>query len=115
MNTEDSIKNESLNQYTIIIYILYAISIFVGVTSIIAIIMNYLKRDEVKGTWLESHFNWQIKTFWYSIIGFLIGFLLSFIGIGFIVIIAVSIWYIYRIVKGFVAFKDKKELLAGFI
>ena len=43
-------QNESLNQYTLITYILYAVSIFVGVTSIIAVIMNYLKRDETKGT-----------------------------------------------------------------
>ena len=37
-----------------------------GVPSIIAVIMNYLKRDEARGTWLESHFNWQLRTFWFA-------------------------------------------------
>lgn len=114
MNIELLQQNEKLTQYTFIIYILYAVSLFVGITSIAAIIMNYLKRDEAKGTWLESHFNWQIKTFWYSVIGFFVGFILSFIGIGFLVILAISVWYIYRIVKGFIAFKDKKTLPDSF-
>lgn len=103
-------KQHQLRQYTLIAYGLYAASIFVGLTSIAAVIMNYIKRDEVKGTWLESHFEWQIKTFWITLIAGLIGFVLTFVLIGIPVLLAASIWFIYRIVKGLVVFMDNKPI-----
>ena len=112
---EDTSPNQQdqLRQYTLIAYGLYAASIFVGLTSIAAVIMNYIKRDEVKGTWLESHFEWQIKTFWITLIAGLIGFVLTFILIGIPVLLAASIWFIYRIVKGLVVFMDNKPIGDG--
>ncbi|MCH4248965.1 DUF4870 family protein [Acinetobacter populi] len=109
----DFSNNESLRQYTLVIYILYAISILVGITSIVAIIMNYIKREEVQGTWLQSHFDWQIKTFWYTLLGCIIGFVLMLILIGYLVLAAVSIWFIYRIVKGLIVFLDNKPIGNG--
>lgn len=106
-------KQDQLRQYTLIAYGLYAASIFVGLTSIAAVIMNYIKRDEVKGTWLESHFEWQIKTFWITLIAGLIGFVLTFVLIGIPVLLAASIWFIYRIVKGLVVFMDNKPIGDG--
>lgn len=112
---EDTSPNQQdqLRQYTLIAYGLYAASIFVGLTSIAAVIMNYIKRDEVKGTWLESHFEWQIKTFWITLIAGLIGFVLTFVLIGIPVLLAASIWFIYRIVKGLVVFMDNKPIGDG--
>jgi len=112
---EDTSPNQQdqLRQYTLIAYGLYAASIFVGLTSIAAVIMNYIKRDEVKGTWLESHFEWQIKTFWITLIAGLIGFVLPFVLIGIPVLLAASIWFIYRIVKGLVVFMDNKPIGDG--
>ncbi len=52
---------------TEIIYVLYALSLLVGITGIVAIVMNYIKRQDVKGTYLESHFRWQIRTFWFTL------------------------------------------------
>jgi uncharacterized membrane protein len=86
----------------------------VGVTAFAAIIINYLKRDEVKGTYLESHFNWQIKTFWYMLAGVILGWLLALVLVGFLVLAAVGFWYIYRIVKGWLALNDGKELSDAF-
>lgn len=111
----DFSNNESLRQYTLIIYILYAVSILVGVTSIVAIIMNYIKREEVQGTWLQSHFDWQIKTFWYTLLGCIIGGVLMLVLIGYLVLTVVSIWFIYRIVKGLVVFLDNKPIGDGWI
>lgn len=54
-------------------YALQAIGFFVGITYIVAIIINYVKRDDVKGTWLESHFRWQMRTFWFSLLWAIIG------------------------------------------
>ena len=56
---------EDLKQYNLITYILYILGFFLGLTPFIAIVMNYIKRDEMRGTWLESHVDWQIKT-WQS-------------------------------------------------
>lgn len=68
---------EDLKQYNLITYILYILGFFLGLTPFIAIVMNYIKRDEMRGTWLESHVDWQIKTFWISLLGYIVGGLLT--------------------------------------
>ena len=102
--------DDNLKNLTQLVYILQAISLVVGVTSVAGLILNYLKRDEVKGTYLESHFAWQIKTFWLALLGVILGWLLVIVLIGFLILGAVGLWYIYRIVKGWLAFNDGKEL-----
>ena len=102
--------DDNLKNLTQLVYILQAISLVAGVTSIAGLILNYLKRDEVKGTYLESHFAWQIKTFWLALLGVILGWLLAIVLIGFLILGAVGLWYIYRIVKGWLAFNDGKEL-----
>ncbi|MFA5630019.1 MAG: hypothetical protein WC997_00795 [Porticoccaceae bacterium] len=97
----------------LLVYILQALSFLVGISAIAGVFINYLKRDEVKGTWLESHFEWQIKTFWYSLLGAFIGFVLLIIGIGVLILGAVTLWYIYRIIKGWLAYNDAKALPDG--
>ncbi len=93
-------------------YILYLVGFVVGITGLIAIIMNYVKRNEMRGTWLESHVDWQIKTFWYSLIGYIVGFLLTAILIGFVIILVVFIWHVYRLIKGLIALNDNKPIQA---
>ncbi len=105
--SEDLEKARNLTQ---IIYFLYAASLIIGVTAIVAIIMNYIKRDEVAGTWLESHFRWQMRTFWFSILWTVVGIITSFIGVGIIMLIVAGIWAIYRIVKGMLNFYDNKPM-----
>jgi len=97
----------------LLVYILQALSFLVGISAIAGVIINYLKRDDVKGTWLETHFNWQIKTFWYALLGWFIGFVLVIIGIGVLILGAVTLWYIYRIIKGWLAYNDAKALPDG--
>lgn len=101
--------DDNLKNLTQLVYILQAISLAVGVTAIAGLILNYLKRDEVKGTYLEAHFTWQIKTFWYAFVGMILGWLLAIVLIGFLIWGVVGLWYIYRIVKGWLAFNDGKE------
>ncbi|MGE8547454.1 DUF4870 family protein [Alcaligenes sp. WGS1538] len=100
----------SLRNLTLIIYALYILSIFGGITSVVAIIMNYLKRDEVRGTYLESHFTWQINTFWIGLVGVCVSFLLMLVAIGFVTIWIVGIWIVYRLVKGLLALNDGKPI-----
>ena len=101
-----------LRQYTMIIYILYMAAILVGVTSIVGVIMAYIKRADFAGTEYADHITYLIRTFWISLIGYLIGAVLSVIGVGLIIIIAVGIWYIYRSIAGFIKFNDNKPINA---
>ena len=105
---------EQQKNTVLIVYILQALSFVVGITSIAGVIINYLKRDEVRGTWLASHVTWQIKTFWYTLIGSLIGLVLMIVGIGELILLAMVVWYIYRIIKGWLAYSDGKELPDAF-
>ena len=100
-------QNKDITQ---IIYGLYAASIVVGVTYIVAIILNYVKKDDVVGTMYESHFTWQIRTFWYSLLWGALGWATVWIAVGFLVWAAACVWFIYRIVKGWVRLTDGKPM-----
>lgn len=106
--TNDQIK--SAKSLTTVIYALYAASFLLGITAIVAIIMNYVKRDDVAGTFLESHFRWQIRTFWFGLLWAVVGSLTMFVAIGVVVLIANGIWIIYRIVKGWLQLNENKPM-----
>jgi uncharacterized membrane protein len=115
--------SSSLVTWTQAIYALHAFSLLTGILgaasvvgafltgwpSIIAVILNYVKRSEARGTWLESHFRWQIRTFWFGLlwISLCVFFVLATLGIGILIawipIAFVSLWFIYRIVRGWMA------------
>lgn len=107
MNQADE---KSLKTLTTVIYALYGVSIFFGLTAIVAIIMNYVKKDDVKGTVFESHFRWQIRTFWFGMLWMLLAGLTMFVGVGFILFPIAVIWFIYRVVKGFMYLNDGKAM-----
>jgi uncharacterized membrane protein len=126
--------NESLVTTTHIVYALHTLSLVIGAfgastvigafifgwPSIIAVIINYVKRSEVRGTWLESHFSWQIRTFWWallwSVIVGILGavFLVVLVGIAIWVIglFLLGIWAIYRIARGWLRLKDRQPMPA---
>jgi uncharacterized membrane protein len=89
-----------------------------GWPSIIAVIVNYVKRGDARGTWLESHFTWQIRTFWYAVLWscvvFLLGALLVIVLIGFAIwsvgLFALGVWAIYRIAVGWSRLNDRRPV-----
>ena len=101
---------KSLRTLTQVVYILYALSYFTGITAIVGIIINYVKQDDVAGTWLESHFRWQIRTFWFGLLWAAIGTATLFIMIGGAILFANFCWIIYRIVKGWLNLNDGKPM-----
>jgi len=103
-------KLEADKRLTTIIYALQAASFLLGITFIVALVINYVKRDDVKGTWLESHFTWQIRTFWFSLLWFVVGFSTFFLVIGYFVMLANTIWLVYRIAKGWLNLNDGKPM-----
>ena len=69
-----------------------------------------VERDEVRGTYLESHFDWQIRTFWWGFVGVALSFLLMAILVGFVTIVIVGVWILYRLIKGLLALNDGKAI-----
>lgn len=101
----------SQRQLVIVIYALYGAAFFLGgIPAIVAIIINYIKRPEIKDPMLVSHFVWQIRTFWISVGLALIGALSTIIGIGFIILFAIAIWNIYRLVRGVLYILENKPM-----
>ncbi len=83
-----------------------------GWPSIIAVILNYVKRPDVRGTWLDSHYSWQIRTFWFALLWLLVGGILfiTVVGIPFAIVlwIATGLWVLYRISRGWLALFSRK-------
>ncbi|HYK13733.1 MAG TPA: hypothetical protein VEW70_07100 [Burkholderiales bacterium] len=85
-----------------------------GWPSIIAVIMNYVKRSEAAGTFLDSHFSWQLRTFWFALLWVVIGWLLivTIIGavIGVPLLLGVGVWVLYRIARGWINLANRKPM-----
>ena len=122
----------SLVTITNVVYALHAISLVIGAfgaatiigsflfgwPSIIAVIINYVKRSEVRGTYLESHFRWQIRTFWFALlwgsIVALVSLVLAIVLVGvatwIVGIFALGLWAIYRIARGWLRLLDRRAI-----
>ena len=104
---------KSLKTIATVVYALHVAGFFTGIAWIVAIVMNYVKLDDARGTWLESHFRWQIRTFWWGLLWAAIGALTVFVLIGFAILFADAVWIIYRIVKGWLNLAENKPLPGG--
>ena len=120
----------SLVVLTHVIYGLHAFSLITGIIgaativgafltgwpSIIAVILNYVKRSEARGTWLESHFRWQIRTFWFGLLWVALCLLFVILTLGIGILIAwlplgfVGLWFIYRIARGWLALTERRPM-----
>ena len=123
-------QSHPLLRVTHVIYALHAFSLLTGIIgaatvvgafltgwpSIIAVILNYAKRSEVRGSWLESHFRWQIRTFWFGLLWVALCalFVLFTLGLGLILVWIpigfVTLWFVYRIGRGWLALNDGRPM-----
>src|SRR6185369_8244064 len=121
------LPDPSLVTYTHAIYALHALSVLIGISgpatiigsfvfglpSILAVVMNYARQPEVEGTWLQDHFQWQIRTFWYALLwmtlAVLISLPLALILVGFftwfLAGLVVGAWVAYRVLRGWLALR----------
>jgi len=85
-----------------------------GWPSIIAVILNYAERSEVRGTWLDSHFGWQIRTFWYAALWLLVGAVAFATVIGIVVAVGIwvltGLWVLYRIARGWWTLAERRPM-----
>ncbi len=121
--------SDSLVTTVHVVYGLHALSVLIGassiativgafvfgIPSIIAVIINYAMQSDARGTFLESHFRWQIRTFWFAALWSLVSILLfiSIVGIPFswLLIVGVGLWVVYRIARGWVALANREPLI----
>jgi uncharacterized membrane protein len=121
---------ESLIKLTHVIYALHAFSLITGIIgaatvvgafltgwpSILAVILNYAKRSEVRGVWLEAHFRWQIRTFWFGLLWVTLCalFIIATLGIGLLIawlpLSLVGVWFIYRIARGWLRLMERRPM-----
>ena len=118
----------SLIRLAHVIYALHAVSLLTGIIttasvvgafltgwpSLIAVVLNYVKRGDVRGTWLEPHFRWQIRTFWFGLlwVGLCLLFVVLTLGLGILIawipLVIVGLWFIYRIARGWLALSSRR-------
>jgi uncharacterized membrane protein len=100
-----------LKTITQVVYALQALSFAFGVTALVGLIINYIKRDDVAGTVYQSHFDWQIRTFWWGLLWAVIGMILAVVMVGFAVLFVAWVWAIYRVVKGWLKLTEGKPVM----
>ena len=120
----------SLVTWTQIIYALHAVSLVTGILSaatvvgafligwpsVIAVVLNYIKRGEARGTWLDSHFRWQIRTFWFGLLwaALCLALVVFTLGIALVVVWIplgiLTVWFIYRIARGWMALASNRPM-----
>jgi uncharacterized membrane protein len=125
-------RDQSLVRWTALVYGLHAFSLVTGIVgaatvigafltgwpSLIAVVLNYVKRGEARGSWLESHFRWQIRTFWFGLLWVVLCGLLVFLtlGVGLLVVwlplAFVTIWFVYRVVRGWLRLGARQPMYA---
>ena len=123
---------DTLVRWTTLVYALHAFSIATGIVgtatvigafltgwpSILAVIFNYVKRGEARGTWLESHFRWQIRTFWFGLLWVVLCGLVVVLTLGLGIIVVwlplgvVTIWLVYRIARGWIRLAARQPMYA---
>src|SRR5215470_12407262 len=96
---ETTVDQSGTGENAKIIYILYLVGILVGVTAIVGVIMAYVNKDTAPD-WLKTHYQYQIRTFWISLLYWFVSCLLCFILIGFVLLVVVLVWWIIHCVKG---------------
>ena len=138
MNTTTTVMTveapDSLVKVSHLIYALHALGLAIGAfgaatvlgsflfgwPSIIAVIIGYAKRSEARGTWLESHFSWQIRTFWFApawaaLVG-VISLRLTLVGIGSgtrrLGLVGLGLWAVYRVARGWMRLSDHRPMPA---
>ena len=130
MSTATAEPRQSLITLTHVVYGLHAASLVTGIIgaatvvgafltgwpSIIAVILNYVNRSEARGTWLESHFRWQIRTFWFGLLWatLCLVFVAATLGVGLLIVWlplgVVGLWFIYRVARGWLRLKDRRPM-----
>jgi uncharacterized membrane protein len=102
-------RSQNQGQLATVVYILYLVGILFGITGIVGVVIAYINRGDAP-RWVASHYDFQIRTFWISLLAVVVGTILTFILIGYLVLLAWAIWLIIRVVKGLKYLSDGRPI-----
>jgi len=107
----DEEKLRTLHNYALAVYALYLAGFLVGgLTTIVGFILALIKGPEAKGTYLESHFRLQVRTFLWALLWGVVGLILSLVGVGIVVLFVAGVWVLYMWIKGLIRLLDKQPV-----
>ncbi len=110
-NQTDTERLHALKRLATIVYLCQVLTfVFAGLPLLIGVAINFIKQTDVQGTWLESHFDWQIRTAWIALAGFSLAGLTFGWGLGIFILIATVLLMIYRIVVGWIALNSERAV-----
>jgi len=126
IESQNAVPSTSVVTVAHIVYALHAFAILTGVLgaatvigsfvasvpSLVAVILNYVKRSEARGTWVYSHYRWQIRTFWFALLWAILGVVSIVVLIGFAILIVLTLWLLYRIVRGWLRLRARRPMYA---
>lgn len=93
-----------------IVYGLYAASLVFGIPSVLGVLLAYLKREDVEGSYLETHVRWQIRTFWIWLLLFIVGAATALLLVGLLIMAIAQIWFLYRVIRGWLLLADERPM-----
>ena len=102
--------NDGFKNYLMIVYALYALGLVSLITPLAGVVVAYVKRGDMRGTFYESHMTYLIKTFWMALGVGLVGLLTLWLVVGFGIWLLLLVWFVYRVVAGFVKLTDGKPV-----
>ena len=108
VQTADEKRIEQARKWAMIVYALQAAGFIIGISYILAVVVAWLKLPDARGTWVESHYVWQIRTFWFSVLWGVLAAVSMMWMVGMIVLMADVLWMVYRIAVGWVRLNDNK-------
>jgi uncharacterized membrane protein len=124
---QNSVPLPSVVTVAHVVYALHALAIVTGVVgaatvigsfiagapSLVAVILNYVKRSDARDTWVYSHYRWQIRTFWFALLWAIVGAVSLIVLIGFAILGVLTLWLIYRIVRGWLRLRNHRPMYAA--
>lgn len=110
MSLQTTEQGTNPKTWAIVVWALYLLGYVTAFTVIVGVIIAYVKRDELAGTPYASHMTSAIRTFWIGVIVGIIGFVLTFIGIGLVILFALVVWNLYRVIRGLIRALDGRPI-----
>lgn len=112
-NEQESVENTSFQEqrtWLIVTYLLHIVGAILAIPSIVGLILNYVLREDTSAE-LRSHHDWQIRTFWWSLLWVVIGTILVWILVGYFILLATWLWWMYRHVRGLIRLADHRDMM----
>ena len=105
-------REQGLKTIVTVVYALQALGLLLPVVLpwIVGVVIDYVKREDARGTWLESHLRWQIRTFWWSLAWCVLGIVTAVVLVGVFILIGSGVWFVYRVVRGWIELNEGRPM-----